>query len=64
MGQEVTFVPETRGEKLEAAVNALKDGEILLVENTRFEDIDGKKKNLKMILNLVNIGHHSETVSS
>ena len=44
LGQEVTFVPETRGEKLEAAVNALKDGEILLVENTRFEDIDGKKE--------------------
>ncbi len=44
LGQEVIFVPETRGEKLEAAVNALKDGEILLVENTRFEDIDGKKE--------------------
>lgn len=40
----VTFVPETRGEKLEAAINALKDGDVLLFENTRFEDLDGKKE--------------------
>lgn len=40
----VTFVPETRGEKLEAAINALNEGEVLLFENTRFEDLDGKKE--------------------
>jgi phosphoglycerate kinase len=40
----VLFVPETRGEDLEAAVDNLKDGEILLFENTRFEDLDGKKE--------------------
>ena len=40
----VTFVPETRGEKLEAAINALKDGDVLLFENTCFEDLDGKKE--------------------
>lgn len=44
LGQEVTFVPTTRGAELETAVNELKDGEILLVENTRFEDIEGKKE--------------------
>ena len=44
LGKEVVFVPATRGAELEAAVNNLKDGEILLVENTRFEDIDGKKE--------------------
>ncbi|MGX6977901.1 phosphoglycerate kinase [Vagococcus elongatus] len=44
LGKEVAFIPETRGEKLEAAINAMKDGEILVVENTRFEDIDGKKE--------------------
>lgn len=44
LGKEVNFVPETRGEKLEAAIDALKDGDILVVENTRFEDIDGKKE--------------------
>ncbi|WEV45355.1 phosphoglycerate kinase [Streptococcaceae bacterium ESL0687] len=44
LGQEVVFVPETRGAELEKAVNDLKDGQVLLVENTRFEDIDGKKE--------------------
>ena len=40
----VTFVPETRGEKLEAAINALNEGDVLLFENTRFEDLDGNKQ--------------------
>ena len=45
LGQEVTFLPGvTRGAELEAAVNALEDGQVLLVENTRFEDVDGKKE--------------------
>ncbi len=44
LGQEVTFVPETRGEKLESAIKALNPGEVLLFENTRFEDLDGKKE--------------------
>ncbi|MBP1044407.1 phosphoglycerate kinase [Vagococcus sp. BWB3-3] len=44
LGKEVIFVPETRGEVLESAINDLKAGEVLLVENTRFEDIDGKKE--------------------
>ena len=46
LGKEVTFVPETRGEKLESAIKNLSEGDVLLVENTRFEDLDGKK-NLK-----------------
>ncbi|EFW06923.1 phosphoglycerate kinase [Streptococcus anginosus] len=45
LGQDVAFLPGvTRGAELEAAINALKDGEVLLVENTRFEDVDGKKE--------------------
>ena len=45
LGQEVTFLPGvTRGAELEAAINALEDGQVLLVENTRFEDVDGKKE--------------------
>ena len=44
LGKTVIFVPETRGEKLEAAINNLKAGEILMFENTRFEDLDGKKE--------------------
>ena len=35
----VYFVPETRGELLEETVDNLLPGEILLVENTRFEDV-------------------------
>ncbi|MBC1545059.1 phosphoglycerate kinase [Listeria cossartiae] len=44
LGKEVKFVPTTRGPELEAAIAELKDGEVLLFENTRFEDIDGKKE--------------------
>ena len=45
LGQEVTFIPGvTRGAELEAAINALEDGQVLLVENTRSEDVDGKKE--------------------
>ena len=45
LGQEVTFLSGvTRGAELEAAINALEDGQVLLVENTRFEDVDGKKE--------------------
>ncbi|MTB63820.1 phosphoglycerate kinase [Streptococcus sp. zg-86] len=45
LGQDVVFIPgATRGAELEAAINALEDGQVLLVENTRFEDVDGKKE--------------------
>ena len=44
LGKPVKFVPETRGEKLEKAINNLKSGEALMFENTRFEDLDGKKE--------------------
>jgi len=44
LGQDVTFVPETRGEVLENAIDKLGNGDILMFENTRFEDIDGKKE--------------------
>lgn len=44
LGKEVKFVPETRGAELEAAIKGLKNGEILMFENTRFEDVDGKKE--------------------
>ncbi|WP_016911939.1 phosphoglycerate kinase [Mammaliicoccus vitulinus] len=44
LNKEVTFVPETRGEELENAVNGLSEGNVLVVENTRFEDVDGKKE--------------------
>ena len=42
--KEVLFSPYTRGKELTKMASNLKSGEILLVENTRFEDIDGNKE--------------------
>ena len=45
LGQDVAFLPGvTRGAELEAAIDALEDGQVLLDENTRYEDVDGKKE--------------------
>ncbi|HHU18899.1 MAG TPA: phosphoglycerate kinase [Bacilli bacterium] len=44
LAKDVQFVPETRGEKLENAIDALENGQVLMFENTRFEDIDGSKE--------------------
>lgn len=46
LNKEVIFIDETRGEKLESAVNNLKPKEVLLVQNTRYEDLyDNKESN-------------------
>jgi len=42
--KEVHFCPITNGKELEDQVNALQNGDVLLIENTRFEDIVGKKE--------------------
>ena len=42
-GHKVTFVNATRGEELEKAVNELEDGNIVLMQNTRYEK--GESKN-------------------
>ena len=44
LGKEVKFSPVTHGEELEAMVNSLKSGDVLLMENTRYEDVPGKKE--------------------
>lgn len=44
IGKPVKFVGVTRGKELEDAIAAMKDGDILMFENTRFEDINGKKE--------------------
>src|SRR5699024_9551243 len=44
LGKDVKFVAQTRGEELEQAVADLNDGDVLMFENTRFEDVDGKKE--------------------
>ena len=41
LNKKVIFVDCTRGKKLEVAVNNLKSGDVLLIENTRFEDLNG-----------------------
>ena len=40
--KDVFFAPTTRN--LESYVESLKTGEVLLVQNTRYEDLDGKKE--------------------
>ena len=43
LGQEVKFCPVTHGEVLKEAVESLHDGEVLLMQNTRYEK--GESKN-------------------
>ena len=38
------FVPKTRGKEVEEAIANMKNGEIVMLENTRFEDLDGNKE--------------------
>ena len=40
IGKPVKFVNATKGKELEDAANALKAGEILMFQNTRYEDFD------------------------
>ena len=44
LNKEVKFIPYTRGKELEEAIKSMNNGDIVLVENTRFEDLDGKKE--------------------
>ena len=44
LNKKVIFINKTRGEELENAINNLKPKEVLLMENTRFEDLDGNKE--------------------
>ena len=40
----VTFIHATRGKELEEAVKNMKPQDIVMFENTRWEDVDGKKE--------------------
>ena len=42
--QEVKFSHDTNSDTLTNMVNELNDGEVLLIENTRFEDLNDKKE--------------------
>ena len=44
LGKEVKFIDKTRGEELENAVKEMNPGDVVLVQNTRYEDLDGKKE--------------------
>lgn len=44
LNQEVIFINNTKGSELEDAIENLKCGQVLLMENTRFEDLNGKKE--------------------
>lgn len=44
LGKNVLFIPSTRGEELENAIAGLNNGDVLLMENTRYEDLPGKKE--------------------
>ena len=42
--QDILFCEQTRGEELEEIVESMIGGDVLLVQNTRYEDLDGKKE--------------------
>ena len=44
LGKKVKFVNATRGKELEDAINNMAPGEVVMFQNTRYEDLDGKKE--------------------
>ena len=42
--KDVLFSEKTRGPELEATIDSMQGGDVLLVQNTRYEDLDGKKE--------------------
>ena len=44
LNQKVLFCKATSGSELKDAVDGLKNGEVLLMQNTRYEDLNGKKE--------------------
>lgn len=42
--KEVKFISKTRGKELEEAIANMKDKDIILIQNTRYEDLEGKKE--------------------
>ena len=44
LNKDVIFCNETRGINLENSIANMKQGDIILMQNTRYEDLDGKKE--------------------
>ena len=42
--KDILFSEKTRGEELEATIDSMEDGDVLLIQNTRYEDLNGKKE--------------------
>lgn len=42
LNREVTFINATRGSELENAINSMNNGDVLLIQNTRYEDLNDK----------------------
>lgn len=44
LGKEVKFVSETRGSVVENTINNMENGDVILLQNTRYEDYPDKKE--------------------
>ncbi len=44
LDKKVIFIDKTRGKKMETAISKMNDGDVLLIQNTRYEDLNGKKE--------------------
>ena len=44
LDKKVIFVNSTRGQKVEDAISNMKEKDVVLLQNTRYEDLDGKKE--------------------
>ena len=42
--KDILFSEKTRGDELEATIDSMRAGDIILIQNTRYEDLDGKKE--------------------
>ena len=42
INKEVVFINATRGNELESAISNLEDGQVLMMQNTRYEDLNNK----------------------
>ena len=44
LGKDIKFINKTRGKKVEEAIHNMKKADIIMLENTRFEDLKGDKE--------------------
>ena len=44
LNKKVVFAHQTRGEELEKIIHSMEIGDVVLIQNTRYEDLEGKKE--------------------